>query len=209
MGRLIDRTGQRYGRLIVTARQAGPASYGRRSKWVCVCDCGGTKIATGHELASGDTKSCGCLRKEITSALRKSHGRTTKDPTYMSWCAAKNRCYTRNSTKFSEYGGRGIAMCERWRNSFEEFLSDMGERPTGKTLDRIDPNGNYEPLNCRWATPAQQSSNTRRNIIWRGERTTIKAVADRVSVPRTSLNKLIARGMPIEDAVSYAIAHRK
>lgn len=100
-------------------------------------------------------------------------------------------------------------MCPEWANSFPAFLKDMGDRPVGMTLDRINPERGYERGNCRWATPAVQGANKRSNVIWRGSRTTITQIAADVGVPRTSLNKLIKKGLPLEAAVAHAVAHRK
>jgi len=211
MGTLIDRTGHRYGRLLVLSRDTavGPASGGRRTQWLCQCDCGNQTSALGHELASGDTTSCGCRQREVVSTLKRSHG-LAATPTYWSWQAAKARCYDKKSIHYAAYGGRGISMCDRWRDSFPNFLADMGQRPAGMTLDRINPNGDYEPANCRWATVAQQGSEHRRaNVFWNGRETTIKAIAAAHGIPRTSLNKLIRRGLTIDAAITYAVTHAK
>lgn len=210
MGKLIDRTGVRFGRLIVLVRDEaeGPASKGRRTKWKCQCDCGALIVATGHELASGDTKSCGCLRNEKIARVNRRHS-LSKTPTYRSWQAAKDRCSNPNNEKFASYGARGIRMCDDWESSFDKFLMDMGTRPAGTTLDRLYVDGNYEPSNCRWATPSQQAANTRRTIVWNGQKTTIKAVAAKHGVPRTSLNKLLKRGMRPEQALAHALERRK
>lgn len=209
MGKLIDRTGHVYGRLTVLSRyDDGPASNGRRTRWLCRCECGTEKIAVGHELASGDTNSCGCFRREIVGAGRRTHGKT-RSYTHTSWRAAKDRCFNCHHTKFADYGGRGIIMCEAWATDFAAFLRDMGERPRGMTLDRIDNSKGYEPGNCRWAPIDAQAANRRSNIEWRGALTTIKSVAEEIGVPRTSLNKLIRSGLSVEAAVAHAISHRR
>lgn len=210
MGSLVDRTGHVYGRLAVVRRDtdAGPASNGRRVKWVCQCQCGSICSINAHELASGDAKSCGCLRDEKIAMVRRTHG-FTRTPTYRSWQAAKRRCYDPKNARYSSYGAIGVAMCEEWRTSFDAFLADMGERPIGMTLDRIDPTGNYAPRNCRWATGETQAKNKRTNIEWDGKSWTVKSLSAHIGVPRTSLNKLLVRGMTIQAAISHALSHCK
>lgn len=210
MGQLVDRTGIRYGKLLVLSRDTsiGPASKGARVRWVCRCDCGEIANATGHELASGDTQSCGCVRRELRGDMSRTHG-LARSATYRSWQAMKERCGSSNHAKYPTYGGRGIRVCDRWLNSFENFYADMGGRPKDMTVDRIDNDLGYEPTNCRWATAETQGNNRRTNVTWNGQSYSIKQLAKKVGVPRTSLNKLLLRGMPLEEAVAYAIAHRK
>lgn len=128
--------------------------------WVARCDCGDRLVAAVRDIRSGHTKSCGCASSRWKADGKRTHGREGTSE-YRTWSHMKGRCYTPTDAKFQHYGGRGITVCERWLNSFENFLSDMGERPPGLTLDRIDTNGNYEPGNCRWATPLVQSRNRR------------------------------------------------
>jgi hypothetical protein len=161
--RAKDITGKRFSRLVVTGR--GP-NYGRRARWNCLCDCGGTTLALTNSLNSAQTRSCGCLHSEMASALLRlrltTHGES-KSAEYNSWSDMKSRCYNPRVRKFHLWGGRGITVCKRWFTSFPNFLSDMGKRPTAKhSLDRFpNKDGNYEPGNCRWATSKQQACNRR------------------------------------------------
>lgn len=152
----IDLTGQRFGKWQVLDRSHKDA---RGSIfWSVRCDCGTEKTVTTGALRNGTSKSCGCLCRENNTT----HG-LTESGAYSSWCAMKQRCLNPNDSGYAGYGGIGILICDRWIDSFENFLEDMGERPEGMSLDRYPDNaGNYEPSNCRWATPAQQSRNFRR-----------------------------------------------
>lgn len=161
MTALIDMTNQRFGRLTVLRR--APKQGGRRAYWVCQCECGRQTEISGSQLRSG-TQSCGCLWREAMKAANETHGRGSKslrDRTYKTWLSMKARCENPRSQNYKYYGGRGIEICARWSSNFEEFLADMGDRPEGKSLDRIDPDGDYEPGNCRWATRKEQRVNRR------------------------------------------------
>lgn len=205
MGKFIDRTGHRYGRLVVLRRaDEVPASNGRRVRWLCRCDCGNEKAVTGHALSCAETTSCGCLRREMTGAKMRTHG-MTRTPTYRSWQAAKERCHNPSNVKYAWYGGSGIQMCLRWRESFETFLADMGERPTGTTLDRLDQCRGYEPGNVQWASAAEQSVNrgTTRLYRWRGGWMTTREIAEAENLSFNSLRKVVAKHRTIQDAVAY------
>lgn len=157
-----DLKGKRFGKLLVLER-AG--RHGHHACWKVRCDCGTVKLVAASWLKS-HTKSCGCLKKERERAQRK-HGNATSGEkratiTYQSWQAMKSRCEYPKNISFEYYGGRGIQVCKRWRDNYVAFLEDMGERPKGKTLDRVNPNGDYEPANCRWATPVEQARTRRK-----------------------------------------------
>ena len=154
-----DITGQRFGRLTVV-RLSHMDRHGG-SMWDCLCDCGTEKVIRGNALLNGKVLSCKCLHREQLGALRRTHGRG-RTAAYKRWTAMKQRCSNPKDPQFSEYGGRGITVCDRWRDSFEAFLEDMGEPPPGMLLDRIDNDGNYELGNCRWATIEQSNDNRRR-----------------------------------------------
>ena len=147
---------QRFHRLVVIASHHS----NRRRKWLCRCDCGNTAIVTSSQLVHGLTKSCGCFRNE--RAVIHGHARP-QSATYKSWHSMVDRCSRPGATSWRYYGGLGVKVCARWLD-FANFLEDMGVRPPGLTLDRIDPYGNYEPGNCRWATWIEQRANRRDSV---------------------------------------------
>lgn len=158
--------GKRFERLVVMDFEG---TIKGNSLWGCLCDCGNGTIVRRNPLVSGMIRSCGCLHRESASKIGKlfgpkiihGHARAIKSPTYNSWNAMKDRCLNINHVHYPHYGGRGISICDRWME-FDKFLEDMGERPNGKSLDRIDVDGHYEPSNCRWASQTEQIQNRRK-----------------------------------------------
>lgn len=156
-GRVTVTAGDIFGKLTVLT-ELEPIEYesGAKGRRVaCLCECGERTTALLAHLRSGATTSCGC------NARTHGHTRGGRSPTYICWMAMRARCANPKDPGFGYYGGRGITVCDRWRGSFENFLADMGERPEGLTLDRVDNSGNYEPGNCRWATWSEQNLNRR------------------------------------------------
>lgn len=139
-----------------------PAFKGVNKRWYvrCSCACGRETEVMCKNLLAGGTKSCGCYGRQLDRVRRVTHGKS-RTPTWWSYRAMLTRCTNPRQSNWRNYGGRGVRVCQRWLEGFENFLADMGERPAGRTLDRIDTDGNYEPSNCRWATNAEQRANKR------------------------------------------------
>lgn len=197
---LINIAGKRFGKLVVLRRE----SNGRRKHWLCRCDCGTEKLVQSGGLIDGSTSSCGCARGDLISKANKRHGRAGKgDPTYQSWLAMQKRCDNPNDHQAARYKNRGITVCDEWRD-FTVFLSDMGERPEGKTLDRINNDKGYCKENCRWATPREQSLNRGNNrlITALGKTRAISEWSRECGVSIPVISSRLARGWPPEKAVT-------
>jgi hypothetical protein len=193
----INLIGKTFGRLKVIAYAPNRINRSGRNmiRITCVCTCG--KITTIDEYAWGATKSCGCFPQFIAT---KTHGQS-KTRTYNSWCSMIARCTKPANHAFSDYGGRGIKVCERWFK-FENFLADMGQRPSRMSLGRKNNDGNYEPSNCRWETQTQQTRNMRSNVIVtvRGITGSLPEVCEHFQVPCQMVRARIRRKKTMEDA---------
>lgn len=160
---LKDETGKTYGRLYVLQR----VGSGKPTLWLCLCECGSDVEVQGSHLRARSTVSCGCHRVERMAIVQNSqhkHGMTGSRE-YNSWSCMIQRCTNPNNPKYPYYGALGVSICGEWVESFEAFYADMGSRPEGTTIDRIDPYGNYELGNCRWATAVEQANNHRVNPL--------------------------------------------
>lgn len=173
---------------------------------MCICECSPKLFfVRGDRLLSGQTQSCGCLRSEASAKRMWRHGATVNGMSreYRSWCEAKRRCFNPNHRYYADYGGRGITMCESWKNSFESFYEDMGPAMPDQSLDRVDVNGNYEPGNCRWADAKTQAQNRRNSR--RGEsdkKMTLGELEALIGAPSGVVRELRRMGLSLAQIVS-------
>lgn len=212
-----DLTGQRFGRLVVIKRAANKK---RAVCWECLCDCGKTHIVRSTELCSGKTKSCGCLNKENTIQRNTKHGGKTRanaDRLYYVWQKMRLRCCDEKDKSYKNYGGRGISVCDEWRNDYAAFKAwalANGYNENAKrgqcTLDRIDVNGNYCPENCRWVSMAEQQQNKRNNrlITYNGETRTMAEWARFIGISAGTLHNRLKK-WGVEKALSTPANTRK
>ncbi len=213
VSRLTDLTGRLFGKLVVLGLSHIRKTPSGQTKhyWTCLCECGTVKAIQGQSLKSGHATSCGCHKSVVVRQRCTTHGCAShalgRTATYRCWASLKDRCLNPRSTGWKHYGARGISICERWMNSFENFLADMGESPVGLTIERIDPNGNYEPSNCRWATRKEQTRNTRRNrmVTLNGETLCLSAWIERLGLNHHTVAWRLSKGMSAEEALTIPV----
>lgn len=197
-----DYVGQVFNRFTVTGFHIRTTPSGKWPVMECKCECGNKRDVLLSSLKGGKVKSCGCYARDNYGKQNIKHGMTNSRE-YSTWGSMKQRCYYPKSISYPNYGGRGITVCDRWLNSFEAFVQDMGPRPKGCSIERIDPNGNYEPYNCRWASALEQADNTRatNHVIYRGERINISEAARRAGLRQGSIRDRLAKGWTVEQAI--------
>lgn len=201
MGKCINLIGERFYRLTVVS-QADSGERGR-TRWNCACECGNACVGAAKELRSGHKKSCGCLRKLVPN--RRTHGHSTH-PDYNTWRMMLRRCGDNRDRDYPNYGGRGIKVCERW-NDFANFITDMGPRPAGMTIERDDVNGDYVPKNCRWATKREQANNRTdsRFIEYGGRRQTLMQWSRETGIKFGTLHRRLSAGWAVDRALSASV----
>ncbi len=201
--------GTRFGRLIVLheAERHGPS---RLRQFRCKCDCGNVSVVGLSGLRSGATKSCGCLRKQLSAERLRTHG-LSGTAEYNVWFNMMARCFNPNHPQFPHYGGRGISVCDRWRESPGVFLEDMGPRPSAAhSIDRVDNDGNYEPGNCHWATRREKGNNIQHNrlLTHQGKTQCVTAWAEEVGISLYALQQRVHRGWSVERALTEPVPKR-
>lgn len=210
MAKVVDISGKKFGRLTVIRKVPRPLNLkSSNARWECICDCGKIVNVISANLRNGTSSSCGCYKKEVTSMVKRTHGQSSYNKTseYQAWKGMKYRCYNKKGDHYHLYGGRGIIVCDRWLNSFENFLQDMGKKPSSKhSLDRINNNGNYEPSNCRWATDNEQRRNNSRNVFldYNGKRYVLTDLAKHLSVNFGCFRAMIKR-KGLEETINFYI----
>lgn len=200
--------GDRFNRWLIL----GPYEMrGKNKYWLCRCNCGTERFVSRVGLRHGTSQSCGCLRKELHHERFFKHG-MGQTSAYRRWQNIKRRCYSKSMINYERYGGRGIGVCDRWRNSFENFYADMGDPPSSEySIERVDNLGDYSPENCRWATASEQARNRRssRLIEHGGETLTLTEWTERTGLKRTTIAERINHGWSVDEALTTPVLRRK
>lgn len=213
MNMFEDLTGQKFGMLkVVRFLQPEERFHNGMLKpdraWECVCECGNKINVAAWKLKNGNTKSCGCYRKsKLKENQRKATHGKTNTLLYRTWDGIKKRCYNKSANNYDNYGGRGIKMCDEWKHDFQEFYdwSIKNGYKKGLSIDRIDVNGNYEPLNCRWVTPKEQARNKRETIYveFNGETRKLVEVSEEIGIPYGKMYaRIFEMGKSVEEAIT-------
>lgn len=209
MPNFIDLTGKKFNKLTLLKFVE---IKNKRTYWLCQCECSKKIIVRSDSVTSGKTQSCGCLHN--TKNIRHGHSRSNtvgNTPMYHTWQDMLSRCRNPNHIEYKNYGGRGIKVCKRWLK-FENFLEDIGDRPSGRTIDRIDNNKGYFKLNCRWATIKEQSRNKRNNVFinYKNENKCLQDWADQYNMHSGTLwCRIFRKNMSIERALTTPVIARK
>ena len=199
----LDLTGERFGRLVAL-RYSGLRNQKRL--WLCRCDCGNQKEVRVEKLRSGATKSCGCLQVEASHRPKRvKHGKY-QTAEYQTWISMRKRCRYNGNASYKRYGGRGIGVCDRWLNSFENFYADMGDKPSPEySLDRVDNDRDYSPENCKWSTPVEQGRNraNTRFATYLGVTRPVMEWADIFGMDRDRMySRVVDQGLSVGEAVT-------
>lgn len=210
MGKFVDITGQRFGRLL--AINTTEKDKQGRYLWNCQCDCGKTIKSCFSDLKEGKRKSCGCFKRDNIVSFNLKHG-NCNTRIYKIWAGIKSRCYNSNEANYKNYGGRGIIVCDEWRNNFQAFYNwaILNGYDDNLSIERIDVNGNYCPENCKWATIKEQNSNTRRNILitYNGETKTLKEWSSCLKLNYSTVYSRYKKGNTIEEIFNDYVRPQK
>lgn len=192
--------GNRYGRLTVML-DCGQAKNGAY-QYITMCDCGESKVVLGNSMVNGSTKSCGCIRRETTSAKNIKH-QGCSDSAYQTWQGMKTRCLNPNTASYKNYGGRGITIDAKWMD-YSGFLEDMGERPDGHTLERLDNSKGYSKDNCKWASTKEQARNTRQNVnlTHNGKTMCMMDWSKELNIPYPTIQDRVRRGWSVDKVLT-------
>lgn len=204
-GQIIDLRGKKFGRLTVLDLGRERRKCDGGVKWVCRCKCGNHKTVSAVDLKNGRVKSCKCLTRELVTKRNRTHG-MTKTRIYNTWASMLQRCNNPNNLDYEGYGARGIKVCRRWMK-FENFVKDMGERPTGKSLDRIDNSKGYSPRNCKWSDNKEQARNRRSNkyMTYDGQTKSLPEWAELYGISQRCLHRRLKRGLSPYEALTRKV----